>query len=409
MSGSLPLLQRAARRAVLALLARVESGRIRVTDGLGSQEAGKPTDALPEVIEIRVLDPQLYVRVADAGLLGAAEGWIRGEWTCSDLTGVVRAMLQNAERMPELDGGWTGWLRSAARRIAHALRRNDRRGARANIRAHYDLGNEFFALFLDPTLTYSCGWFETAGASLEAASIAKYDRLCRRLELGPDDRVLEIGTGWGGFALHAAGKYGCHVTTTTLSAEQYALTAERVAAAGLGERITLLLEDYRDLRGTFDKLVSIEMIEAVGHAYLADYFRACCERLTPSGAFGLQAITIRDQRYDAARREVDFIKRYIFPGGHLPSLGAIAASSARASDLQIREVVDLTPHYARTLRAWRGNFERSRERIRELGLDDAFLRTWEFYFCYCEAAFLERNTGCLQLLLARPGSRLGSI
>jgi cyclopropane-fatty-acyl-phospholipid synthase len=356
-----------------------------------------------------VRDPGFYLRIAEDGVLGAAEGWIRGEWTCTDLTGVVRAVLQNAASLPELDGGWTSGLRRLRRRVLHALRRNDRQGARANIRAHYDLGNAFFELFLDPSLTYSCAWFEDPDATLEAASIAKYERLCQRLALAPEDRVLEIGTGWGGFALHAAAKYGCHVTTTTISAEQHALAAERVAASGLADRITLLFEDYRELRGRFDKLVSIEMIEAVGHEYLDTYFRTCSERLTSRGIFGLQAITIRDQRYEAARREVDFIKRYIFPGGHLPSLGAIIASTARATDLQLREVVDLTPHYVRTLMAWRERFERNRTRIEQLGHGPEFLRMWEFYFCYCEAAFLERNAGCQQILLTKPGCRLGSI
>jgi cyclopropane-fatty-acyl-phospholipid synthase len=407
--GNLPLLQRVARRGVLAMLARIETGEIRILDGLGRYASGKCTAELPEPIEVHVRDPQFWVRIADDGVLGAADAYIRGEWACSDLTGIVRAMLQNAERLPELDGGWTSPLRALARRILHRRNRNDRRGSRANIRAHYDLGNAFFQAFLDPSLTYSCGWFETPDATLEQASIAKYERLCRRLALSKDDRVLEIGTGWGGFALHAVRAYGCHVTTTTISAEQHALAAERIAAAGLSDRITLLLEDYRELRGRFDKLVSIEMIEAVGHEFLDGYFRACTDRLTESGIFGLQAITIRDQRYEAARREVDFIKRWIFPGGHLPSLGAIAASTARATDLQIREVADLTPHYVRTLRAWRGNFERNRERIRGLGYGDDFLRMWEFYFCYCEAAFLERNTGCQQILLARPRSPLGSI
>jgi cyclopropane-fatty-acyl-phospholipid synthase len=408
-SQTLPLLQRVARRNVLATLARIERGEIRIRDGLGVHQSGKCTAELPEPIEVQVRDPRFWVRIADDGVMGAAEAFIRGEWACSDLTAIVRAMLQNADRMPGLDGGWSGWLRSLGRRAMHLLHRNDRRGSRANIRAHYDLGNAFFEAFLDPTLTYSCGWFESPDATLEQASLAKYDRLCRRLGIGPQDRVLEIGTGWGGFALHAARKYGCHVTTTTISAEQHALAVERIAATGLSDRITLLLEDYRELRGRFDKLVSIEMIEAVGHEFLDGYFRSCAERLTDSGIFGLQAITIREQRYESARREVDFIKRWIFPGGHLPSLGAIAASSARASDLQIREVADLTPHYVRTLRAWRENFERNHERIAALGYGPEFLRMWEFYFCYCEAAFLERNTGCQQILLARPGCPLGSI
>jgi cyclopropane-fatty-acyl-phospholipid synthase len=329
---------------------------------------------------------------------------MRGEWTASDLTALLRMLARDAGVLAGFDGG----LARAAepvRRLLHWLRRNTRRGARRNVAAHYDLGNEFFSLFLDPTLTYSCGIFERAGTSMEEASRAKYDRLCRKLALEPGDHVLEIGTGWGGFCLHAASRYGSRVTSTTISAEQRALARERVEAAGLADRVTVLDRDYRDLEGRFDKLVSIEMIEAVGAEHLPAYFRACGERLTPAGRAAIQAIVIPDAHYERARRTVDFIKRYVFPGGHLPSVGALVDAAARASDLRLAHLEELTPHYAETLRRWRARFLANLDRIRALGYPEPFLRMWEYYLRYCEAGFEERTIGLVQLVFERPGCR----
>jgi cyclopropane-fatty-acyl-phospholipid synthase len=290
------------------------------------------------------------------------------------------------------------------RTILHAAARNTRTGSRRNISAHYDVGNEFFALFLDPTMMYSSAIFERPDMTLHEASVRKLDRVCRKLGLESGDRVLEIGTGWGGFALHAAREYGCHVTTTTISREQHAWARERIDEAGLGDRITLLADDYRDLAGTFDKLVSIEMIEAVGHQYFDAFFRCCSERLRPGGTMLLQAITIADQQYEAARDSVDYIKRHIFPGCCIPSIAAMSASVARASQLRIVGLEDIGPHYATTLSHWRANLQRNAGRARAMGYEDAFLRMWEFYFSYCEGGFAEGALGDAQILLTKARS-----
>jgi cyclopropane-fatty-acyl-phospholipid synthase len=290
-------------------------------------------------------------------------------------------------------------------KLAHWLNRNDKTGSRRNISAHYDLGNRFFELFLDETMAYSSGIFERAESSLLEASTAKFDAACSKLALKPGQHLLEIGTGWGGLAIHAARAYGCRVTTTTISREQYDLARERVARAGLENQITLLLEDYRDLRGEYDALVSIEMVEAVGHQYLDTYFLKCAGLLKPTGAMLLQAITIRDQFYDQARREVDFIKRFIFPGCFIPSVKAITDSLARATDLKLYHMEDIGPHYARTLRLWRERFLARRSDVRAQGYPESFVRMWEYYLSYCEGGFEERQLGDVQMLLTKPRSR----
>ncbi len=286
--------------------------------------------------------------------------------------------------------------------LAHRLRRNSRRGSRRNIRDHYDLGNELFALFLDETMTYSCGIFEREDASLHDASVAKLDLVCRKLALDADHRVLEIGGGWGSFALHAARHYGCHVTTTTVSRAQFEVATARIAAAGLTDRVTVLLQDYRDVRGTFDRLVSIEMIEAVGARYLPRYFAACASRLAPGGQMLLQGIVLPEYRYRGYLRTADFVQRHVFPGGALTSLGAIAQAIGAGTDLSVLHVEDLSPHYARTLRLWREAFLDRRDDARRLGYDERFVRLWEFYLAYCEAGFAEHCTGVVQMLLTRP-------
>jgi cyclopropane-fatty-acyl-phospholipid synthase len=282
------------------------------------------------------------------------------------------------------------------------LNRNTRDGSRRNIAAHYDLGNDFFKLFLDETLMYSCAVFSQPDMSLHQAQLTKLDLICRRLNLNPDDHLLEIGTGWGGFALHAASHYGCRVTTTTISEQQYQLAAERIAAAGLSDRITLLKQDYRDLKGCFDKLVSIEMIEAVGHQYYPTFFKTCGQLLKPDGLMLLQAITINDRFYRRARDEVDFIKRHIFPGSCIPSIAALVDASALASDLQLTEVREIGPHYATTLRRWREAFMSQRDTVRAQGYPEEFIRLWEFYLAYCEGGYTERVLGDLHMVFSKP-------
>jgi cyclopropane-fatty-acyl-phospholipid synthase len=350
-----------------------------------------------------VADRGFFRAMAFGGHIGAAESYVRGEWTADSLTDVVRVFASNRE---VLDGLETGWARLSQPFLA-ALRfwnRNTRRGSSRNIQAHYDLGNDFFQTFLDDTMTYSSGMFADEGTPLREASVAKYDRLCKKLELSRQDHVIEIGSGWGGFAIHAAAVYGCRVTTTTISKEQYHLATERVAAAGLQDLVTVLGKDYRDLEGTYDKLVSIEMVEAVGHQFLQTYFETCARLLKPDGLGAIQAITVQDQWYDPKQRQVDFIKRYIFPGSFIPAMSALSSASA-ATDLRLVHLEDITPHYAETLRRWRGNFFDNWSHIQALGFDESFRRLWEFYFCYCEGGFAEAILGCVQLVYAKPHAK----
>jgi len=293
--------------------------------------------------------------------------------------------------------------------LLHALRKNTETGSRRNIEAHYDLGNDFYRLWLDRTMTYSCNVFEREDATLEEAAAAKYDRICRKLRLGPNDLVLEIGTGWGGFAVHAVKRYGCRVTTTTISRQQHDWAREVFDQEGIADRVELLFEDYRNLRGKYDKLVSIEMIEAVGHHFLDTYLRACADRLKDDGMMALQAIVIEDQAYEAQIKSVDFIRRYIFPGGFIPSIDAIIRSLTKATDMRLYHLEDITTHYVRTLKTWRERFFENVDAVRQLGYPETFIRMWGYYLCYCEGAFRERYIGDVQMVLAKPGSRPADI
>ena len=401
-------MQRFARRQLLERMARLEHGLLEVHDGDESFKFGDEASADGLRARIVVLHPQFWADAVFGGSASAGEAYIHGLWQCDDLTALVRIMVANRHVLEELDGGATR-LADIGRRIGHWLNRNSRDGSRRNISAHYDLGNEFFSLFLDPTMNYSSGIFESPDATMEQASVAKMEAVCRKLNLQPTDHLLEIGTGWGGLAIHAASRYGCRVTTTTISREQHALAAERIRALGLEDRIELLLCDYRDLDGRYDKLVSIEMIEAVGHQFLDTYFSTCSRLLKPDGLMVLQAITIRDEHYEQALRSVDFIQRFVFPGGFLPSVSAMSASLARSTDLQMLHLQDIGLHYARTLDRWRERFFRNIDSVRRLGYPDSFIRLWEFYLCYCEGAFLERNIGTVQVLLAKPRNRRESL
>ena len=328
----------------------------------------------------------------------------RGYWTCDELTTLVRILLRNRDVLIDIDSGMAVLMRPMQKAF-HWLNRNTRTGSRRNIAAHYDLGNEFYGLWLDDKMMYSSAVFESPEMSLEAASVAKLDRICRKLRLGPDDHVLEIGTGWGGFAIHAARNFGCRVTTTTISGRQYEYAKTAVEKAGLQDRITLLQADYRDLQGQFDKLVSIEMIEAVGHEFHETYFRKCCDLLKPDGQMLLQAITIADQYYERAKKSVDFIKRYIFPGGCLTSVTAMSATMTKATDMRVIDVEDIGPHYATTLREWHDRFFANIDRVREMGYSEEFIRMWQYYLCYCEGGFIERTIGDVQMLMMRPDAR----
>jgi cyclopropane-fatty-acyl-phospholipid synthase len=401
-----------ARTLVLRLLRRLRSGALTVEENGERQHFGESADVASVHGHIVVHDATLYRDVLLRGSIGAGESFMQGAWTSPDLTAVVRVLCLNMHLLDAMDGRALSprkILTAATRlslRVYHALRANSKEGSRRNIAAHYDLGNDFYALFLDPTMMYSSAIFSETDSSLDDASLYKIDRICRKLQLTPHDHLLEIGTGWGGLAIHAARYYGCRVTTTTISREQFDYAQRRVREEGLGERVEVLLRDYRDLEGQYDKLVSVEMIEAVGHRFYRDYFAQCARLLKSDGLMLIQAITIPDQRFDAAAKSVDFIQRYIFPGGSLPSIEVIAHTVARHTDLTISGIEDITTHYARTLRAWCERFLARIERVRELGYDERFIRMWQFYLCYCEGGFVERSIGTHQILFAKPGCRI---
>lgn len=393
-----------AKRAVLGKLTQLRGGRLVIVEGGERHRFGTASEELAEPIVVHVHDPRFYSDLAFGGSVGAGEGYMYGRWTTSQLVELVRLLVLNMNVLDSLEGGYAR-LTAPLRKGLHAIRRNTRTGSRKNIAAHYDLGNEFFRLFLDETLMYSSATFTRPDMSLHEAQVARLDGICRKLDLQPGEHIVEIGAGWGGFALHAAQRYGCKVTTTTISQEQYRLARERVSQAGLDGQIEVLFSDYRDLTGSYDKLVSIEMIEAIGHQYFDTYFAQCSRLLKPHGAMLLQAITIADQRYESAKRSVDFIQRYIFPGSCLPSVGVMSASIARATDMRVFDLEEIGPHYARTLHEWRRNMFANLPAVRTLGYDDAFIRMWEFYFCYCEGGFEERVIGDVQMLLVKPGNR----
>jgi cyclopropane-fatty-acyl-phospholipid synthase len=402
-------LTRMARRALLERLGQLKDGEVGLQDASGSHRFGARTARCGLSTTIQVRDPEFYSLAAFGGTVGAGEAYINGHWHCDDLTALVRIMVVNRDVMEEMESGLGATTTRLARRALHWANRNNRSGSARNIAAHYDLGNELYKLMLDDTMAYSCGIFLHDDATLHEASIAKFDAVCRKLALTSSDHLVEIGTGWGGLAIHAAEQYGCRVTTTTISREQHDFAKEKIAARGLSDRITLLFEDYRDLKGQFDKLVSIEMIEAVGARYLDTYFAKCSSLLKSSGAMLLQAITLQDQYYARALRSVDYIQRFVFPGSFIPSVSAISDSVCRVTDMKLFNLEDIGPHYAPTLRLWRERFFANIAQVRKLGYPDSFVRLWEFYLCYCEGGFAERQLGDVQMLLTKPDCRRAAI
>ena len=400
------LLDGLARRIVLDRLRGLEHGTLLLSDGGEEYRFGEENAELKA--HIRVVDPRFYSEIAFGGSIGGGEAYMHDYWRCDDLVVLIRLLLGNRHVLDAMEGG-AARLTEPLQKLFHWVNRNSHEGARRNIAAHYDLGNDFFALWLDPTMMYSCAIFEQSGMGLHEAQLARLRHICEKLQLGSHDHVVEIGTGWGGFALYAAQNYGCRVTTTTISKEQYEEASRRVREAGLEGRITVLLEDFRDLEGEYDKLVSIEMIEAIDHELFETYFRKCSKLLKPDGAMLIQAITIADQRYAEYRKSVDFIQRYIFPGSGLPSLAVMTDTVARCTDLRLLGVDDIGLHYATTLRHWRRNFFARIDDVRRQGFSDTFIRMWEFYLCYCEGAFLERAISDVQLLFTKPESRLSLV
>jgi len=399
-------LDRLLRHRLIAQLGALQGCRLTLRDALGEVVLGTPETQAKNTLHasVAVRDAGFYRALATQGSVGAGESYMDGLWHCDDLVSLVRILVRNRALSDAVDRG-IARLGGILLKGWHVLRRNTRGGSRRNIAAHYDLGNPLFKLFLSEDLMYSSAIYAREDETLEAASWRKLDRICRKLEIKPTDHIIEIGSGWGGFALHAAGRFGCRVTTTTISREQYDLARERVAAAGLGDRVEVLLEDYRDLEGRYDKLVSIEMVEAIGHQYLESYFATAARLLKDDGMALVQAITIEDHRYQQALQSVDFIKRFIFPGSFIPALSALLGAAASASDLRAFNVEDIGSSYALTLKAWRDRFLARLPEVRALGYDERFIRMWEFYLAYCEGGFRERSIGDVQLLLVKPGSR----
>jgi len=391
------MFDRLARRLVLQSLARIAHGRLVVVEGRRKMAFGEGRAELAATL--RVHSFTCYRRIALGGTIGAGEAYMDGLWSCDDLPVLIRIMVRNREVQGRLEGGLAR-LAGVIQRLLHRLNDNTLSGSRRNIAAHYDLGNDFYRLFLDPTMAYSCGVFERPDSTLHEASLAKFDRICGKLGLAAGMSLVEIGTGWGGFALHAARHYGCRVTSTTISRQQYEYTAAQIAAAGLADRVTLLQKDYRELQGQFDRLVSIEMIEAVGHRHLPTFFTACARLLNPDGIALLQAITVPDRVYPRYCKTPDFINRHVFPGGCCPSLAAMNAAAV-ATDLALVDLEDLTPHYVLTLQHWRRAFQGRHDAVRALGYDERFIRMWDYYLAYCAGGFSEHFTGLLQLLYVK--------
>ncbi len=352
-------------------------------------------------VTLTIHDISVYRQLLFGGSIALADSYINGEWDTDDLTGLIRLAARNLAVLNKLENRFAG-VSKAFERAKHQLRSNDQTNAKSNILAHYDLGNAMYERFLDATMMYSSAVYLTPETSLSAAQQHKLALICQRLQLTADDHVIEIGTGWGGFAIYAATHYGCQVTTTTISDAQYQEAQRRVNDAGLEDKITLLKQDYRELTGHYDKLVSIEMIEAVGHEYLPTFFAKCNDLLKPTGLMVLQAITFNDQNYQEYLNSVDFIQTHIFPGGCLLSNQELNTQFTQQTDMVIKQLHDYGFDYAYTLRDWRTAFMTQREEIKALGYDEAFIRLWEFYFCYCEGGFLERTIGVVQVTAVKP-------
>jgi len=391
----------AARAGVGAVLGRVRNGRIDVVEGARERSYG-PADAdLRATLTIN--DPAAW-RGPLRGSVGLGEGYVDGLWETDDLVALIQIAARELRQMDGLRGA-VARPRGLLHRARGLVPENTRTGARHNISAHYDLGNDLFAAFLDERMMYSCAYFPDRATSLEQAQLAKLDRICEQLRLGPENHLLEIGTGWGGMAIHAARRSGCRVTTTTISREQFELARQRVREADLEDQVTILLQDYRDLDGRYDRLVSVEMIEAVGWQYFDDYFRRCDQMLSDDGLMLLQAITIDDRIYEVEKAAKSFANTHVFPGGCLPSQGMIADCLARVTSMKQVWIDDITAHYPPTLAAWRERFFAAWERLRGRGYDERFKRLWDFYLSSSEAGFRERRIGDVQALFAKPKAR----
>jgi cyclopropane-fatty-acyl-phospholipid synthase len=394
-------IDRAARTVLLRLLEHLRTGSLTIIDADGT--VTRHGDGTGDPITVRLSTPAVWTDIASKGSRGLGESFVDGWWTTDDLVGLLQLLVRNLDGFDRLRNRWTKISSPVAdtwRRLRPASRLRDRR----EIAAHYDLGNDFFELFLDPTMAYSCGLFESPEATLAQAQVRKYDRLLHSIDLHPGEHLLEIGTGWGGLAIHAAQIFGARVTTTTISVEQHRYATELVAFLGLQDQVTVLLEDYRDLTGSYDKLISVEMIEAVDWRDHDAFFSTCNRLLKPEGRMAMQAITVADNRFARVRNTEDFVKRHIFPGSCIPSVEAMLSSTARTGDFWLTQLDEFPQHYAETLHRWRDQLAEKADVARGRGYDDALLRLWEFYLAYCEAAFAERYVSLVQLVLERPRS-----
>ena len=384
----------AIRNKLINKLNKFSSYKINFTDNWGTWTIGEGD----KIINIKILNSDFYLMLFSGGSNGIANAYIKGYWECDDLHELFRAFVKNIELLDSLE---TGYLKFDVlkNRFMYLLSSNSRSGSKKNIHAHYDLGNDFFKLFLDETMTYSSAIFESENSSLKDASINKLDHICKKLNLNETHHILEIGGGWGSFAAHAAQNYGCEVTTTTISQEQFQYMKKKFLDIGLSDKIHLLNEDYRNLSGRYDKIVSIEMIEAVGDRFLGTFFSVCSKLLIPGGQMCLQSITMPDDRYPKYLENTDFIQTYIFPGSCVPSLAAMKSALSRYTNLTVRHIENIAPHYSKTLLYWLNNFNRNESLIKKLGYDESFCRLWRYYLCYCAASFQEHYLGDLQILL----------
>jgi len=395
------LLHRLARALVFKQLKKISIGYISIQEGANKFSFGKKGNLSAH---ITAHDPRFYGALAFGGSIGVSEAFMQKFWSVNDLTKLIRIMAINQNAMDQLESLFNVFLKPILKCL-HYLNQNSVKGSRINISKHYDLGNDFFSLFLDSTMMYSSAVFKNPQDSLYKGSIHKLEMVCQGLELNAQDHVIEIGSGWGGFAIYAAQNYGCKVTTTTISKQQYLYVKQKIKDLKLTHKITVLLSDYRHLKGQFSKLVSIEMLEAVGYQYYDTYFEVCAHLLKSDGIAFIQTITIADQRYEKAKHSVDFIQRYIFPGSCIPSITALQNSITQSSDLKIYQIQDIGDHYARTLALWREAFFKRLPEVKALGFDDVFIRMWHFYLAYCEGGFKEKAISDIHLKLVKPGYR----
>lgn len=401
-------LQKTAKGVAFGCLQKLEIGTLTIIESFSSDGAstrqveerfGSPRSNEPTAV-IEVKHPEFYRRLLQGGSIAAGEAYMDDWWDSPDLSALMELMALNLAALDSIEDK-SSLLTRIMYKLGHWVNRNTVSKSKENIEAHYDLGNSLYETFLDERMLYSSGVYQKDTDTLEQAQVNKMERLCQQLKLQPSDHVIEIGTGWGGMAIYMAKHYGCRVTTTTISEEQYAYAQQRVAQEGLSDKIILLKQDYRLLEGQFDKLVSIEMIEAVGKQFLVSYLKKCQSLLKPKGLMAIQAITIADQRYDYYSDNVDFIQKYIFPGGFLPSITALTSNTTKHTDLIVRDLFDIGQDYAKTLVDWRLRFEAALTRVRELGYDERFIRMWRYYFCYCEGGFRAKSISTVHITFQR--------